>query len=469
MEQPAAFVALNRFGLGARPGEAALVAPDPRGWVLDQLARGQADTVAGVQDTPARFHGFATYRKARDEVDHAEAAALAAKDGATKDGPPKPAAAPACPPPLTKMPPNLDNYPGHVFQADRVRRIEHMAASATPVIERLVAFWTNHFTVSAIRDEVSICAVPYENEAIRPFVFARFHDMLAATATHPAMGFYLDAVTSIGPDSLIGQRRHKSVNENYAREVMELHTLGVNGGYTQADVGELALAFTGFGMDPGEGEAVWFYDRHEPGERVVLGRRLAEGGSQATEALAMLANHPSTIRHVSTKLAAHFCGDTPPRPVVKRLCDAWRASAGSLPALYKVLATAPEAWAPRPVKYRTPQDFVLAAARALGLRGHGDAMLNELRDLGQLPFKAPSPAGWSDQDADWLDAAGAVGRVAAAQRLAALAGPGVDAAAALPDVVFTSGHSATLDVVLAEPNPTYAMALVLASPEFQRR
>jgi uncharacterized protein (DUF1800 family) len=155
--------------------------------------------------------------------------------------------------------------------------------------------------------------------------------------------------------------------------------------------------------------------------------------------------------------------------VVKRLCDAWRASGGSLPALYRVLADAPEAWVAHAVKFRTPQDFILAASRALGLRGHGDAMLNELRDLGQLPFKAPSPAGWSDQDADWLDAAGTVGRVAAAQRLASLAGPGVDAAGALPGLVFISGRSATLDVVLAEPNPTEAMALVLASPEFQRR
>jgi uncharacterized protein (DUF1800 family) len=463
MEQPAGFVALNRFGLGARPGELASVSADPRGWVLAQIARGNADTVAGVQDTPARFHGFGVYRKARDEVDRAEAAALA------QPGPAKTPEPPACPPILTKMPPNLDNYPGHVFQADRVKRIEHMAASDTPVIERLVAFWSNHFAVSAIRDEVSICAVPYENEAIRPFVFARFGDMLAATASHPAMGFYLDAVTSIGPDSLIGRRRKKSVNENYAREVMELHTLGVNGGYGQADVQELALALTGFGMDQTDGESAWFYDRHEPGERVLLGRTLADGQGQAPAALALLANHPSTIRHVSTKLAAHFCGDSPPRSVVKRLCDAWRASGGSLPALYRVLADAPEAWVAHAVKFRTPQDFILAASRALGLRGHGDAMLNELRDLGQLPFKAPSPAGWSDQDADWLDAAGTVGRVAAAQRLASLAGPGVDAAGALPGLVFISGRSATLDVVLAEPNPTEAMALVLASPEFQRR
>jgi uncharacterized protein (DUF1800 family) len=468
MEQPAGFVALNRFGLGARPGELASVLADPRGWVLDQLARGHADMIPGVPETGARFHGYGIYRKAADEVNRAEAAALAAAEpGRT---PPEKVPAPSCPPQLlTKLPPNLDNYPGHMFQADRIRRIEHMAASDTPVAERLVAFWSNHFSVSAIRDEVSICAVPYENEAIRPFVFGRFLDMLTATATHPAMGFYLDAVTSIGPDSLIGQHRHKSVNENYAREVMELHTLGVNGGYTQADVGELALAFTGFGMDGADGEAAWFYDRHEPGERVLLGRTLTEGAGQMPAALAVLANHPSTIRHVTTKLAAHFCGDNPPRAVVKRLCDAWRASGGSLAALYRVLADAPEAWVAHPVKFRTPQDFVLASARALGLRGHGEAMLNELRDLGQLPFKAPSPAGWSDQEPDWLDAAGAVGRVAAAQRLAALAGPGVDAAGALPGLVFTSGRSATLDVVLAEPNPVDAMALVLASPEFQRR
>jgi len=463
MEQPAAFVALNRFGLGARPGDLALVSPDPHGWVLDQFARGHADIIPGVQPTPGRFHGYAVYRRARDEVDKVEAAALVPPPPVPKT------AAPACPPVLAKMPPSLENYPGHVFQADLIRRIEHIAASDTPVIERLAAFWSNHFAVSAIRDEVSICAVPYENEAIRPFVFARFHDMLTATATHPAMGFYLDSVTSIGPGSPVGQRRRKSVNENYAREVMELHTLGVNGGYTQADVGELALAFTGFGVDQPDGEFAWFYDRHEPGERVLLGRKLAEGGGQASEALAILAGHPATIRHVSAKLAAHFCGDIPPRSVVKRLCDAWRVSGGSLPSLYQVLADAPEAWVARPVKFRTPQDFVLACARATGLRGHGEAMLNELRGLGQLPFKAPSPAGYPDQDADWIGPSGAVGRVAAAERLAHLAGPGADAAGLLPNLVFINGRSATLDVVLAEADPIEAIALVLASPEFQRR
>jgi uncharacterized protein (DUF1800 family) len=250
---------------------------------------------------------------------------------------------------------------------------------------------------------------------------------------------------------------------------MELHTLGVNGGYTQADVQELALVLTGLGMDQQDGEAVWFYDRHEPGERLLLGRRLAEGDGQAREALALLANHPSTIRHISTKLAAHFCGDTPPPAVVKRLAEAWRATHGSLPALYSALLASPEAWVTRPLKYRTPQDFVVAAARALGLHGHGAELQDALRDLGQLPFKAPAPTGWSDRDTDWIDPAGAVTRVAVAQRLAMLAGPTVDAATLLPQIAYSSGNSSTLDVVLAEPDPRNALALALASPEMQRR
>jgi uncharacterized protein (DUF1800 family) len=463
MEQPAGFIALNRFGLGARPGDLALVSGAPRGWVLAQLERGHVDLVAGVAETPPRFHALATYLKARDEANHAEAAAVAAQQQA-----PRPA--PACPlPPAFKLPPQLENLPGRTFQADRIKRIEQMVASETPVLERLVAFWSNHFTVSVTRDEVTVCAVPYENEAIRPFLFASFGDMLEATATHPAMAFYLDSVVSMGPDSPTGRRRKKSVNENYAREVMELHTLGVNGGYTQGDVQELALAFTGFGMDQQEGESVWFYDRHEPGERVLLGRRLAEGDGQARAALALLADHPSTIRHVCTKLAAHFCGDVPPASVVRRMAEAWRASHGRLPALYAVLANAPEAWVERPVKFRTPQDFVVASARALQLHGHGEQMLGELAALGHLPFKAPSPAGYSDKEADWMDPAGALGRVRAAQHLAALAGSGLDAAGVLPQLIHIGSGSATLDVVLAEPDPASAMALVLASPEFQRR
>jgi uncharacterized protein (DUF1800 family) len=452
------FIALNRFGLGARPGEADAIAGKAHDWVIGQVRQGQANQVLGVQDTPSRLRTLDVYRRAIAAANKAEADAVAA-------GKPVPV-----PPPGTKKPASpLDNPPGKILDADLSKRVEQMIATDTPVAERLAAFWSNHFSISANRDETAVLAVPYENEAVRPFVFATFRDMLGATATHPAMAIYLDAASSVGPDSLFGERRHKSINENFAREVMELHTLGVNGGYTQKDVDELALALTGLGVDAADGEGAWFFDRHEPGPRTLLGRTLPPGANQPQAAFDILANHPATIRHVSTKLAAHFCGDKPPRAVVQRLTRAWRGSGGHLPAIYVALAASPEAWVAHPVKYRTPQDFVLAAARALDLRGHGRALLSEIRFLGQAPFRAPAPTGWPDADTDWIDPAGVVGRVETALRLAALAHAQTDATDMLAQAAYVTGGANVLDVVAEEPDQHRAIALVLASPEFQRR
>jgi uncharacterized protein (DUF1800 family) len=452
------FVALNRFGLGARPGEPDAIAGRAHAWVTDQIRQAKADPVPGVADTQARLHQLDAYRRAKAAADKAEAAAVAAG----KPPPKLPAG--------TKPPPSpLDEPPNKIFDNDLSRRAEQMIASDAPVVERLAAFWSNHFAISATRDELSVLAVPYENEAVRPFLFGTFRDMLAATAMHPAMTVYLDAASSVGPASAYGMHRHKSINENYAREVMELHTLGVNGGYTQKDVDELALALTGLGVDAADGESAWFFDRHEPGPRMLLGRMLPEGANQPQAAFDILANHPATIRHVSTKLAAHICGDTPPRAVVQRLVHAWRASGGNLPAVYLALAASPEAWVTHPVKYRTPQDFVLAAARALDLRGHGRALLSEIRFLGQSPFRAPAPTGWSDADGDWLNPAGTVARVESALRLAALAHAQTDATDTLAQAAYVTGNANVLDIISEEPDQHRAIALVLASPEFQRR
>jgi uncharacterized protein (DUF1800 family) len=460
MDHAAAFIALNRFGLGARPGEADAVSADPRGWVLDQIVRSsQAAPIRGIGDAPSRFHALDAWRRARADEDKLNAPILAA-GGKPPPRPPPAPGQPASP---------LDNPPGKIFDNDLIHRAEQMAASDTPVLERLAAFWCNHFAISGIRDEVLVLAVPYENEAIRPHLAGSFRDMLEASATHPAMLLYLDEAASVGPDSPFGQKRHRAVNENYAREIMELHTLGVGGGYTQGDVQELALAFTGLGLDAADGEGVWLFDRHEPGERRLLGRRLSGGRDQMAAALDVLANHPATIKHVCSKLAAHLCGDAPPPALVRRLAQVWHASGGSLPALHAALAAAPEAWVRRPVKYRSPQDFVLASARAMRLPGHGRELLHEMRILGQPPFRAPAPTGWPDREGDWLDPAGVTGRVGSAQRLAGLAPQDMDASAMLANAAVFAPGAPTLDVVMDEPNPRRAIALVLASPEFQRR
>jgi len=465
-QTPAAFIALNRFGLGARPGDVAAVTSDPKGWVMQQLARGTCDPVAGVPNSQARLHAVDVFFKANLEAEKAEAAALAAVARGDKGVvPPPPRHADGIDHP--KGP--LDTPPIRFLENDCSRRAEQMVASDTPVIERLASFWSNHFSVTNLRGEIAVTAVPYENEAIRAHLFGTFHDMLVATATHPAMLLYLDAASSVGPDSADGLLHHQSVNENFGREVMELHTLGVNGGYTQADVQQLALILTGLGLDRAAGESAWFFGRHEPGERTLLGHRIPEDTDQLRAAMGILANHPATVRHICRKLAAHFCGDTPPAAVVSHMADAWRGSAGHLPAVYAALFAAPQAWVPGPVKYRTPQDFVIAAGRALGIRGHGRQFLEEFRNLGEAPFQAPFPTGWADTDAAWLDPAGVVGRIASAQRLAGLAPANADATELLPQVMYAAGGSASLDTVLSEPDPHRALALLLAAPEFQRR
>jgi uncharacterized protein (DUF1800 family) len=466
VQTPAAFIALNRFGLGARPGDVAAIAHDPRAWVMQQVTRGHADPVARIPSSQARLHAVDIFFKAKAEAEKAEAAALDAIARGDKNVPPPP---PNHPDGIDNPKTPLDTPPIRFLENDCSRRAEQMVASDTPVIERLAAFWTNHFSITNLRGEIAVMAVPYENEAIRANLFGTFGDMLFATATHPAMMLYLDAASSVGPDSLDGRAHHQSVNENFGREVMELHTLGVDGGYTQADVQQLALALTGLGLDREDGESAWFFGRHEPGERTLLGHKLPADTDQLRAALQILAAHPATIGHICRKLAAHFCGDTPPPAVVSRMADAWRGSDGHLPAVYAALVAAPEAWAPGPVKYRTPQDFVIAAARALEIHGQGREFLEEFGILGETPFEAPAPTGWSDMDSAWIDPAGVVGRVACAERLAGYAPKQADASTLLPQVIDAAEHSATPDVILAEPNPRRALAFLLASPEFQRR
>jgi uncharacterized protein (DUF1800 family) len=318
MAMPAAFVALNRFGLGARPGDAAAIGDDPKAWVMQQLARGTCDPVAGVSSTQVRFRQVDIFFKAKAEADKAEAAALEAIARGDKTAPPPPVLHPdGIDHPKTP----LDMPPGRFLENDCSRRAEQMVASDTPVIERLAAFWSNHFSVTNLRGEIAVTAVPYENEAIRPHLFGTFGDMLFATATHPAMLLYLDAATSVGPDSPDGRAHHQSVNENFGREVMELHTLGVDGGYTQADVQQLALALTGLGLDRADGESAWFYARHEPGERTLLGHRLPDDHDQLRAALRILAPHPATIRHHPPHLPQAGC------PFLRRHASACRRCA----------------------------------------------------------------------------------------------------------------------------------------------
>lgn len=353
----------------------------------------------------------------------------------------------------------------HLLDSDLLSRLAGAVASPAPFVERLALFWSNHLAVSAARDSDSNVVVPYENEAIRPYVTARYVDMLRASSRHQAMLIYLDLNGQIGPHSARGVKSRWGFNEDYARELMELHTVGPI--YAQTDVDELALALTGWAIDRATGLVTYDPAAHEPGERRVLGAVLPAGDGQAYAAIAMLVGHPATAWSVCTKLATHFISDTPPPDLVAAMAQAWGAD-GALTGVYAALLGHPAAWAPGAVKYRTPEQFVIASARALQLSGKEALLLHHQRVLGQRPFLAPSPQGYPDDATAWLTPNGVLLRVGAAVSLASFATTKTAPSILMSELLAPDPTSHTPDAVRGAPSRIEAFGLLLASPEFQR-
>jgi uncharacterized protein (DUF1800 family) len=380
--------ALNRFGLGARRGESRRIG-DPRAWLRAQLDG----------DPPLRR-----------EPDGGSAAAIADAIRAFRSA-----------------------GQGNRQERQRARRrlveiataevqgtLEERVRSERPFAERLVAFWSNHLCVStAAKVLVAPLAGSYERDALRPHVFGRFEEMVLASAKHPAMLVYLDNFQSIGPESAVArrarrQRGARGLNENYARELLELHTVGVNGGYTQADVQELARVLTGWtvgGVGPGRAARVaslgFAFENalHEPGARTVLGKRYDDddGVAQGERVIRDLCRHPSTAQFIATKLVSHFVADDPPAAAVMRVARVFRESEGDLRAVSRTLVDLPEAWAPETRKFRTPQDWFVAVLRAFDVSSVGDRMPFVLRQL-RHPLWAPqAPKGFPDSTQEWAD------------------------------------------------------------------
>ncbi|QNE33566.1 DUF1800 domain-containing protein [Sphingomonas sp. NBWT7] len=358
-------------------------------------------------------------------------------------------------------------------------RIVSALTTPTPFAERLAHFWANHFAISADKVTVIPLAGAFEFEAIRPHVMGRFVDLLKAAETHPAMLLYLDQTRSLGPNSPIGQRqagagKQRGLNENLAREILELHTLGARSGYTQADVTELARALTGWtvpirGIDDTDG-AAFQPQRHEPGGRTLLGKRYAQADAAQLDAiLADLAVHPATARHLATKLTVHFAGDAPPPAMVARLEAAFIASNGDLPTVYRAIIASPEAWVAQPIKFRTPWEWSIAAMRALGTTTIAPGSGNGLQtQLGQQVWKPGQPNGYDDVAVTWAGADALMRRVEAAERLAQRAGP-VDARA-LGQSLFPEALTAPTAAALQRADsPGQALALLLVAPEMLRR
>ena len=267
--------------------------------------------------------------------------------------------------------------PQQIYLEESKARLDGALAAGAGFVERLVWFWSNHFCVSADKGGVRPLCGAYEREAIRPYVTGKFADMLVAVESHPAMLLYLDNARSIGPNSFAGLRRNKGLNENLAREILELHTLGVRTGYSQDDVTNFAKVITGWSIvpprqSPDRGGEFTFNPRmHEPGVQWVIGRDYEDRGfEQGRELLLALAKSPYTANHIARKLASHFVADDPPRSLVDSLAARFVHTKGDLKEISKALVTAPEAWDTAPTKLRRPSDWVISALRVCVASNH---------------------------------------------------------------------------------------------------
>jgi uncharacterized protein (DUF1800 family) len=308
-------------------------------------------------------------------------------------------------------------------------------------------------------------------------VLGRFADMLKAVEQHPAMLFFLDNQQSLGPDSRAGQNRKRGLNENLAREIMELHTLGVGGGYTQDDVTSLARVITGWtfvgrqGILGVPGSFVFNANAHQPGAQRVLGRIYEAGGVDQGEAvLSDIARHPSTAKFVATKFARHFVADDPPPPLVARLQDVFTRTDGDLKALATALVDSDDAWRAPVTKMRSPYEYLIAIGRLLARVPDDPGLyLNGLNVLGQPLWSPAGPNGFADTNAAWAAPEGMKLRLDIAAQVASRVGNAIDPRDLL-ELAFADATSAdTRHTIERAESRQQALALLLMSPEFQRR
>jgi uncharacterized protein (DUF1800 family) len=340
----------------------------------------------------------------------------------------------------------LENPQRVVNEELAAQRLTRDIYSNAQLQEVMTDFWLNHFNVYLHKnDETPYYLVSYERDVIRPRALGKFEDLLEATAHSPAMLLYLDNSSSMGPDSPAAERNKlkearnpgnqkkapEGLNENYARELMELHTLGVNGGYTQADVTQVARVFTGWTVDrPQRGGGFKFDEnRHESGTKKVLGKKIKDHGEQeGRQLLHMLATRPATARFLSRKLAVRFVGDDPPQSLVDRMAKSYLSSSGDISVVLNTLFRSPEFWSTSAyrAKVKTPIEFVVSAARAGNASTDNmQPLVNALRDMGMPLYGSVPPTGYNWQSSPWVSAGALVNRMNFALALAANTLPGI--------------------------------------------
>ena len=335
-------IAVTRFGLGARPDEIAAASRAPRDWLLAQLLPNNSSHAAfdGLLSSPEIYKIARAYKDARKTMDDADKPAASKKYGKA----------------------NRAN-----FEAEIKARSLYAAQTNMPFHERLTRFWSNHFSISARNRNTRIFPGAYEREAIRPYILKSFYELAASAIFHPGMLMFLDNDGSVGPKSRKGRESKKGLNENLAREALELHTVTPASGYTQSDVTEFAKALTGWSFQYREhqkykiGKTRFKKSQHEPGTRLVLGKTYKEmGAKQALEILKDLCARPETAENIAVKLATHFVSDAPPKDLVAALKDSYLKTGGNLMVLYKTLIDSPLAWEPAARKLKTPEDLIIS-------------------------------------------------------------------------------------------------------------
>lgn len=484
MTQLQGAIAATRFGMGARPGEIKDAASDPRGWLKAQIAPEAAIMPAGD------LLSARDVLQARQEAYGMNGAAAKGPDGVRTEA-------------RQAIQKQVQREIRDGLQEEIEARSRHAATTPNSFAERWHRFWANHFTVAARNAQTVGLAGPFEREAIRPNVFGRFSTLLGAATFHPGMLVYLDAARSFGPSTQVAERRKAGLNENLAREILELHTMGVGSGYTQADIIEFAKALTGWTVASPQtarlaslsqaqrakgsqqrarqqasakfasevGETAFLDALHEPGARKVLAKTYAgPAAEQAGAILNDLAVNPATAKHIATKLTRHFVSDTPPASAIARLESVFIRSGGDLSTLARAVIDLDEAWGETSQKFKTPEELLVSAARAAGVQAaFGGGQRAVYASLAQQPFGASSPAGWPDDTASWAGSDAIKKRLEWANSVSRRMARGETPTQFLDRALGEIASEKTRQAVARAESAEQGFTLALMSPEFQRR
>jgi len=445
-------IAVTRFGLGAGPDEIAIASEAPKAWLLAQLRPNRSNHPAFRDLLSSRE----IYKISRQYKEAKKVMADADKDAAS------------------------DKYGKTIrrnIEAEIKARSIYAAQTQTPFHERLTRFWGNHFSISARNRNTRLFPGSYEREAIRPHILKSFYELAASAIFHPGMLVFLDNDSSVGPKSRKGLDDNQGLNENLAREALELHTVTPAAGYSQFDVTEFAKALTGWRVERDaddnpnrQGQTTFKDRRHEPGPRLVFGKKYNEPGpKQALAILKDLCARPETAENIATKLAAHFVSDTPPQALVDALKNSFLQTNGNLMTLYKTLINSPLSWTSIAQKIKTPDELIVSASRLTGFETVITKRPKDTYDsLAQIPFTAPTPEGWPDKAQAWLGPDAVLKRIEWANELSSRLS-NMDARQFLQSALGQRLSARSLKAVSAAESSQQAFVLALMSPEFQRR